>query len=69
VANGYSPSRAIVANQMATNAAEWCGVFGLHNSGTYNNQWMVADYMAVRAYSNENTAKGLLWILECASIP
>eukprot|EP00420_Gonyaulax_spinifera_P030061 CAMPEP_0197876318 /NCGR_PEP_ID=MMETSP1439-20131203/5322_1 /TAXON_ID=66791 /ORGANISM="Gonyaulax spinifera, Strain CCMP409" /LENGTH=103 /DNA_ID=CAMNT_0043495593 /DNA_START=29 /DNA_END=336 /DNA_ORIENTATION=+ len=36
--------RAMVANQLATNGSEWMEVFRQHNSGTYNNMWMVVDY-------------------------
>lgn len=36
--------RAVVASRLATTSKEWHDIFYLHNSGTYNNQWMVADY-------------------------
>jgi len=36
--------RVIVANRMAETGREWLDFFGLYNSGTYNNQWMVVDY-------------------------
>ncbi|KAE9412959.1 hypothetical protein Angca_008600, partial [Angiostrongylus cantonensis] len=36
--------RAIVANQMARDAREWCELYARYNSGTYNNQWVVVDY-------------------------
>uniref|UniRef100_A0A183FP37 Phospholipase B-like n=1 Tax=Heligmosomoides polygyrus TaxID=6339 RepID=A0A183FP37_HELPZ len=36
--------RAIVANQMARDAREWCKIYAKYNSGTYNNQWAVLDY-------------------------
>eukprot|EP00928_Gymnodinium_smaydae_P069957 TRINITY_DN538_c0_g4_i1.p1 TRINITY_DN538_c0_g4~~TRINITY_DN538_c0_g4_i1.p1 ORF type:complete len:606 (+),score=76.61 TRINITY_DN538_c0_g4_i1:37-1854(+) len=36
--------RAMVANQLAKNGSEWMEAFSKHNSGTYNNMWMVVDY-------------------------
>ncbi|RCN29857.1 lysophospholipase [Ancylostoma caninum] len=36
--------RAIISNQMARDAREWCKIYGKYNSGTYNNQWAVLDY-------------------------
>ncbi|KHJ96841.1 hypothetical protein OESDEN_03186, partial [Oesophagostomum dentatum] len=31
--------RAIVSNQLARDAREWCKLYAKYNSGTYNNQW------------------------------
>ncbi|KAL6068912.1 Phospholipase B-like [Balamuthia mandrillaris] len=36
--------RVMVANLLARNGTEWTDIFALHNSGTYNNQWMIVDY-------------------------
>lgn len=36
--------RAMIANRLATNGPEWMETFQKHNSGTYNNQWIVVDY-------------------------
>merc|ERR1719229_1400222 len=36
--------RAMAANQLATSGPEWMETFRRHNSGTYNNMWMVVDY-------------------------
>lgn len=36
--------RVLVASRHATSTKEWHDLFYLHNSGTYNCQWMVADY-------------------------
>ena len=35
--------RVRVANLMASNGSEWVAHFKRHNSGTYNNQYMVTD--------------------------
>lgn len=36
--------RVIVASRTATGSKDWHDIFYQYNSGTYNNQWMVADY-------------------------
>lgn len=36
--------RTIVANRLAEDGKSWTDFFSMHNSGTYNNQWMVVDY-------------------------
>mmetsp|Transcript_13709 Transcript_13709/g.38800 ORF Transcript_13709/g.38800 Transcript_13709/m.38800 type:complete len:662 (+) Transcript_13709:123-2108(+) len=52
--------RVQVANLGAGSGEEWTELFQAHNSGTYNNQWMVLDVDALSAGS----AAGVLWILE-----
>ena len=37
------PTRVMLANYNAHTAPEWTTLFAMHNSGTYNNQWMVVD--------------------------
>jgi len=49
----WEPVRAMTANRLAKTGADWGGIFGRQNSGTYNNQWMVA---AVKL--------GRLWVTE-----
>eukprot|EP01135_Chromosphaera_perkinsii_P001927 Nk52_evm76s212 gene=Nk52_evmTU76s212 len=68
--------RTIVANRLADSGHLWTHLFGLHNSGTYNNQWMVVDYKVFEQYKkaskfikNQTRAeaileRGLLWIIE-----
>lgn len=36
--------RAMTANYLAKSGPQWMEIFKRHNSGTYNNQWMVVDY-------------------------
>ena len=55
--------RAIVANQLARNAREWCKIYARYNSGTYNNQWAVLDYKQFQKGQNLSDY-GLLYVLE-----
>lgn len=55
--------RVTVANRLATDGSTWTTIFGQHNSGTYNNEWMVVDYN--KFTPGEATLQdGLLWISE-----
>ena len=36
--------RVMVSNRLASNGQEWLNNFFLNNDGTYNNQWMIADF-------------------------
>lgn len=36
--------RNLVANRIAKSGKEWTEIFGRHNSGTYNNQFMINDF-------------------------
>ena len=38
--------RSMVANRLASSPSEWSEIFSRHNSGTYNNEWMVLDFNA-----------------------
>ena len=55
--------RATVANRLATDGESWTRVFSKHNSGTYNNQWMVVDNKLFTPHQ-ESLNAGLLWVLE-----
>ncbi|KAF8361451.1 hypothetical protein PRIPAC_88374 [Pristionchus pacificus] len=36
--------RSQISTRMASTGDEWAIIFGKHNSGTYNNQWIIVDY-------------------------
>ena len=36
--------RVVVANRLSNSGKEWVNKFYVYNDGTYNNEWMVADY-------------------------
>ena len=55
--------RAAVATGFALNGSDWVNLFKRHNSGTYNNQWMVLD-TAHFVPGGELPTAGLLWIAE-----
>ncbi|KAE9551530.1 hypothetical protein FO519_005260 [Halicephalobus sp. NKZ332] len=55
--------RAIAANQLARTGREWCQIFRRHNSGTYNNQWVILDYKKFQPYK-KLPDHGLLYVLE-----
>ncbi|KAK3862560.1 hypothetical protein Pcinc_031586 [Petrolisthes cinctipes] len=54
--------RTIVANRLGTNGKTWSDFFSMHNSGTYNNQWMVVDYKLFKR--NQSIKNNTLWVLE-----
>lgn len=55
--------RVTIANRMARSGSEWTKIFAKHNSGTYNNQWMVLDYKLFKP-GKKSLPDNLLWILE-----
>eukprot|EP00928_Gymnodinium_smaydae_P040285 TRINITY_DN27340_c1_g3_i3.p1 TRINITY_DN27340_c1_g3~~TRINITY_DN27340_c1_g3_i3.p1 ORF type:complete len:541 (-),score=65.37 TRINITY_DN27340_c1_g3_i3:205-1827(-) len=54
--------RAMTANQLATSGPDWMDIFQKHNSGTYNNMWMVVDYS--KFTPREPLREGLLTVGE-----
>ena len=55
--------RSVVANRLALTAEDWCQIFEVYNSGTYNNQWMIADYNKFQPESPHLKA-GTFYVLE-----
>jgi hypothetical protein len=55
--------RVMVSNRFATNGSHWADMFCEHNSGTYNNQWMVLD-MAKFTLSMSRVTNDTLWVVE-----
>lgn len=56
--------RSMVANRLASNGSAWAAAFAQHNSGTYNNQWMIVDYKLFRPHQQLNGSHGLLTVVE-----
>jgi hypothetical protein len=54
--------RVMLANRIAKNAPEWSTVFGKHNSGTYNNQYMCLDMKLFKP--KQSLPKDLFWVVE-----
>ncbi|CAN0394792.1 putative phospholipase B-like 2 isoform X2 [Lampetra fluviatilis] len=55
--------RNVVANRLATSGQHWAETFRQHNSGTYNNEWMVVDYKRFATGSSKSRS-GILTVLE-----
>lgn len=54
--------RMMLANFMARSGESWQYYYSMHNSGTYNNQYMIVNYGLFRP--RQALAKGTLWIVE-----
>eukprot|EP00882_Tetradesmus_deserticola_P007826 GHRQ01008238.1.p1 GENE.GHRQ01008238.1~~GHRQ01008238.1.p1 ORF type:complete len:602 (+),score=264.47 GHRQ01008238.1:263-1807(+) len=68
ILEGLSPAsvpswqRVRAANLLASNGSAWVDIFKRHNSGTYNNQYMVLDLK--RFQPRRQLQQGLLWVAE-----
>ena len=63
----YEPIRVMVSNRLAKNGSDWTNIFRKHNSGTYNNEWMVVDYNLLKEHGSskaEPLPNGVLTVLE-----
>ncbi|CAI4229686.1 unnamed protein product [Auanema sp. JU1783] len=56
--------RSQIAHRTASSGTEWAHAFAKHNSGTYNNQWVILDYKNFRRYDSNQRSHGLLHVLE-----
>ncbi|KAK9807611.1 hypothetical protein WJX72_004015 [[Myrmecia] bisecta] len=54
--------RVRAANALATNGSQWSSYLDVHNSGTYNNQYMVVDLKKFRP--GHDLQPGVLWVAE-----
>jgi hypothetical protein len=58
----FAWQRVRMANSMASTGEQWAQILAAHNSGTYNNQYMVIDYK--RFTQGVSVADGTLWVVE-----
>jgi len=58
----FAWQRVRLANSMAHSGKEWSHLVSLHNSGTYNNQYMVIDYKLFEA--GKPLKPDTLWVVE-----
>lgn len=54
--------RVRIANQLATSGKAWTSIVAQHNSGTYNNQYMVID--TKKFTPGEPLPDGFFWVAE-----
>ena len=52
----------MVANRLSRTGSEWTSIVSWHNSGTYNNQWMVVDFNRIQ--EDGTLQDGTLWVYE-----
>merc|ERR1712124_219340 len=63
----YEPVRVMVSNRLAKNGSDWTTIFQKHNSGTYNNEWMVVDFDLLKKNDRkmgDPLPNGVLTVLE-----
>ena len=57
--------RVMIANRLAQNGNHWVRTFEKHNSGLYNNQWIVIDYNKISTLSTGvKLSNGTFWMVE-----
>jgi len=53
-----------VAHRTSSTAADWANTFAKHNSGTYNNEWVVVDYKRFRRGYRHQKDYGIIQVVE-----
>ena len=56
--------RNVVANRLATSGSQWAKLFSRHNSGTYNNQFMIVDLKELDTTGRPVIKPGFFTVLE-----
>lgn len=56
--------RAEIAHRTASSGLQWAEAFGRHNSGTYNNEWVVVDYKQFHRGKPVQPETGILHVVE-----
>ncbi|PAV56552.1 hypothetical protein WR25_23853 [Diploscapter pachys] len=56
--------RTQVAHRTSSTAADWANTFAKHNSGTYNNEWVVVDYKRFRRGYRHQKDYGIIQVVE-----
>ncbi len=56
--------RNVVANRLATSGSQWAKLFSRHNSGTYNNQFMIVDLKELDTKGRPVIKPGFFTVLE-----
>uniref|UniRef100_A0A8R1HU97 Phospholipase B-like n=1 Tax=Caenorhabditis japonica TaxID=281687 RepID=A0A8R1HU97_CAEJA len=56
--------RAEVAHRTASSGLQWAEAFGRHNSGTYNNEWVVVDYKQFHRGKPIQPDTGIIHVVE-----
>ncbi|CAB3402380.1 unnamed protein product [Caenorhabditis bovis] len=56
--------RAEIAHRVSSSGLQWAEAFGRHNSGTYNNEWVVVDYKQFHRGKPVQPEHGILHVIE-----
>lgn len=56
--------RAEIAHRTASSGLQWAEAFGRHNSGTYNNEWVVVDYKQFHRGKEVQPETGIIHVVE-----
>ncbi|KAF1762618.1 hypothetical protein GCK72_010880 [Caenorhabditis remanei] len=56
--------RAEIAHRTASSGLQWAEAFGRHNSGTYNNEWVVVDYKQFHRGKEVQPETGIIHVIE-----